>query len=94
MIKVNDYKTVEKMVSLMHYHKDWKVRKKNWKRYMKTLTTLWDVGLVEFVTLSKRDRLTFHKNIVDLNVFQNGRIPKDFTFTGVKLVRDSEDNNE
>ena len=36
MIKVNDYKTVEKVIFLMHYHKDWKVRKKNWKRYKTT----------------------------------------------------------
>ena len=40
MIKVNDHKTVEKVIFLMHYHKDWKVRKKNWKRY-KCKTYFW-----------------------------------------------------
>jgi len=94
MIKANDYKSVEKVVSLMHYHKDWKVRKKNWKRYRRFLIKTYKVGLLEFITLSKRDRLAFHKKIVEMNAFYNGRKPKEFVFTGVKLVKDSEDNNE
>ena len=45
MIKVNDYKTVEKVIFLMHYHKDWKVRKKNWKRYKKNLNSMFKLSL-------------------------------------------------
>ena len=58
MIKVNDYKTVEKIIFLMHYHKDWKVRKKNWKRYKKNLNNMF----------SKRVKLAFYIDMATKNV--------------------------
>lgn len=94
MIKVNDYKTVEKMVSLMHYHKDWKVRKKNWKRYKKNLCNMYDLALKELVMFSKRDKLEFHRSMAEINATHGINKPKTFAFIPVKLVKEPEDNNE
>ena len=84
MIKVNDYKTVEKVIFLMHYHKDWKVRKKNLKRYKKNLNNMFKLSLEELAMFSKRVKLAFYRDMATKNVTHG--IPKKFVFTPVKLV--------
>ena len=86
MIKVNDYKTVEKVIFLMHYHKDWKVRKKNWKRYKKNLNNMFKLSLEELAMFSKRVKLAFFRYMAVRNVTHGINKPKGFVFTPVKLV--------
>lgn len=86
MIKVNDHKTVEKVIFLMHYHKDWKVRKKNWKRYKKNLNNMFKLSLEELAMFSKRVKLAFYRDMATKNVTHGINKPKKFVFTPVKLV--------
>ena len=86
MIKVNDHKTVEKVIFLMHYHKDWKVRKKNLKRYKKNLNNMFKLSLEELAMFSKRVKLSFYRDMATKNVTHGINKPKKFVFTPVKLV--------
>lgn len=81
MIKVNDYKTVEKVIFLMHYHKDWKVRKKNLKRYKKNLNNMFKLSLEELAMFSKRVKLAFYRDMATKNVTHGINKPKKCIYT-------------
>lgn len=87
MIKVNDHKTVEKVIFLMHYHKDWKVRKKNWKRFHKNLCHVWNLTKNGKTTQYRRETMNFFVYMAKANATYCMHEPKNFVIkpSGVKI---------